>query len=224
MWCAVRSRRVPQQRQREEIDTAYYYGGMVAEASGGLHPARYHRGLAEAVRRAGALIVEETPVDTIARRAGGFTLHTKRGVVEAREVIVATNGYTGAVTPWLRRRLIPLNSYIIATEPLPPETTRRLIPRDRMIVAPFSKQLGPLTGPTDDHATIVESIKAIRPLGGTSILDSLVEVSHRLANVEGRRAIVLITDGYDEHSTTSFEEALAAVRAAGATTDEGGSD
>ncbi|HXU90732.1 MAG TPA: FAD-binding oxidoreductase [Methylomirabilota bacterium] len=125
---------VPQQRQREEIDTAYYYGGMVAEASGGLHPARYHRGLAEAVRRAGALIVEETPVDTIARRAGGFTLHTKRGVVEAREVIVATNGYTGAVTPWLRRRLIPLNSYIIATEPLPPETTRRLIPRDRMIV------------------------------------------------------------------------------------------
>jgi VWFA-related protein len=89
--------------------------------------------------------------------------------------------------------------------------------RDRMIVAPFSKQLGPLTGPTDDHATIVESIKAIRPLGGTSILDSLVEVSHRLANVEGRRAIVLITDGYDEHSTTSFEEALAAVRSAGAT-------
>jgi glycine/D-amino acid oxidase-like deaminating enzyme len=125
---------VPRQRQREEIDTAYYYGGMVAEASGGLHPARYHRGLAEAARRAGALIVEETPVDTIARRAGGFTLHTKRGVVEAREVIVATNGYTGAVTPWLRRRLIPLNSYIIATEPLPPETTRRLIPRGRMIV------------------------------------------------------------------------------------------
>ena len=125
---------VPRQRQREEIDTDYYYGGMVAEASGGLHPARYHRGLADAARRAGALIVEETPVDAIARRAGGFTLHPPRGVVEAREVIVATNGYTGAATPWLRRRLIPLNSYIIATEPLPPETTRRLIPRGRMIV------------------------------------------------------------------------------------------
>src|SRR5258708_35947263 len=48
--------------------------------------------------------------------------------------IVATNGYTGAVMPWLRRRLIPLGSYIIATEPLPPETARRLIPRGRMIV------------------------------------------------------------------------------------------
>ena len=125
---------VPRQRQREEIDTDYYYGGMVAEASGGLHPARYHRGLADAAQRAGALIVEETPVDAMARRAGGFTLHTPRGVVEAREVIVATNGYTGAVTPWLRRRLIPLNSYIIATEPLPPETTRRLVPHGRMIV------------------------------------------------------------------------------------------
>jgi len=82
----------------------------------------------------GALVAEETPVDAITRRAGGFTLRTSRGVVEAREVIVATNGYTGAVTPWLRRRLIPLGSYIIATEPLPPETARRLIPRGRMIV------------------------------------------------------------------------------------------
>jgi glycine/D-amino acid oxidase-like deaminating enzyme len=125
---------VPRQRQREEIDTDHYYGGMVAEASGGLHPARYHRGLAEAARRAGALVVEETAVEAIARRSGGFTLRTPRGGVDAREVLVATNGYTRTVTSWLRRRLIPLNSYIIATEPLPPETTRRLIPRGRMIV------------------------------------------------------------------------------------------
>jgi glycine/D-amino acid oxidase-like deaminating enzyme len=61
----------------------------------------YHRGLADSARRAGALVAEETPVDAITRRAGGFTLRTPRGVVEAREVIVATNGYTGAVTPWL---------------------------------------------------------------------------------------------------------------------------
>lgn len=125
---------MPRQRQREEIDTDHYHGGMVAEASGALHPALYHRGLADAARRAGAFVAEEAPVDAITRRAGGFTLRTSRGVLEAREVIVATNGYTGAVTPWLRRRLIPLGSYIIATEPLPPETARRLIPRGRMIV------------------------------------------------------------------------------------------
>src|SRR5205823_2670483 len=120
--------------QREEIDTDHYHGGMVAEASGALRPALYHCGLADAARRAGALVVEETPVDAITRGASGFMLRTSRGVVEAREVIVATNGYTGAVTPWLRRRLIPLASYIIATEPPPPETARRLIPRGRMTV------------------------------------------------------------------------------------------
>ena len=125
---------VPRERQREEIDTHHYHGGLVVEASGALHPALYHRGLADAARRAGALVAEETPVDAITRRPAGFALRTPRGVVEASDVIVATNGYTGALTPWLRRRLIPLGSYIIATEPLPPETTRRLIPRGRMIV------------------------------------------------------------------------------------------
>ena len=125
---------VPRERQREEIDTGLYHGGMVSEASGALHPALYHRGLAEAACRAGALVAEETAVEAIARRPGGFALRTSRGGVVAREVVVATNGYTGALTPWLRRRVIPLGSYIIATEPLPPETARRLIPRGRMIV------------------------------------------------------------------------------------------
>jgi glycine/D-amino acid oxidase-like deaminating enzyme len=125
---------LPRERQREEIDTACYFGGLVVEASGALHPALYHRGLAEAARRAGASIAEETPAQAIRRRPGGFTVGTARGPVEAREVVVATNAYTGSVMPWLRRRLIPLGSYIIATEPLPADTTRRLIPRGRMIV------------------------------------------------------------------------------------------
>jgi len=107
---------------------------MVAEASGALHPALYHRGLATAARRAGAIVAEDAGVMAITKRPGGFVLTTPRGRIEAREVLVATNGYTGPVTPWLRRRLIPLGSYIIATERLPPETVRRLVPRGRMIV------------------------------------------------------------------------------------------
>jgi len=121
---------VPREQQRAEIGSDYYFGGMVAEASGALHPALYHRALAEAARRAGAVIVEHAEATAITPRS----VSTRRGRVEAREVFVATNGYTGAVTPWLRRRLIPLGSYIIATEPLPPETIRRLIPHGRMIV------------------------------------------------------------------------------------------
>jgi VWFA-related protein len=92
-----------------------------------------------------------------------------------------------------------------------------MTPIDRMIIAPFSRDLGVMTGPTNDRTTIVEGIKAIRPTGGTAILDSLTQASRILANAEGRRAMVLITDGYDEHSTTTYRAALEAVKAAGAT-------
>ncbi len=92
-----------------------------------------------------------------------------------------------------------------------------MTPLDRMIIAPFSKTIGAVTGPTNDQATIVESIKAIKQETGTAILDALSQASTVLASAEGRRAIVLITDGYDEHSSASFESALAAVKSAGAT-------
>lgn len=85
-------------------------------------------------------------------------------------------------------------------------------PLDRMIIAPFAKSLLPVTGPTADRQTIFEAIGAIRPGGGTAILNALAEMSSRLGTAEGRRAVVLITDGYDEHSTTSMEQALAAAK------------
>ena len=85
-------------------------------------------------------------------------------------------------------------------------------PLDRMIIAPFSKSVLPVTGPTADRQTILESIKAIKPGGGTAILNSLSEMSTSLGTAEGRRAIVLITDGYDEHSTTSLQDTLAAAK------------
>ena len=92
-----------------------------------------------------------------------------------------------------------------------------MTPLDRMIVAPFSRDIGAITGPTNDQTTILEGIKAIAPSGGTAILDSLRQAARILANAEGRRAMVLITDGYDEHSTTTFDEAREAVKSAGAT-------
>lgn len=93
----------------------------------------------------------------------------------------------------------------------------RLRPQDRIIVAPFSKSLLTITGPTDDRATVVDAISAIRASGGTAIRDSLARTAQMVQGIEGRHAIVLITDGYDEHSVTPIDEALAAVQAAGAT-------
>jgi Ca-activated chloride channel homolog len=90
-------------------------------------------------------------------------------------------------------------------------------PQDRMMVVPFSKHLGPVTGPTNDQRTVTDAVEAAEPHGGTAIVDSLIELTSRLSSVEGRRAIVLITDGYDEHSSGAIDEALKAVKAARAT-------
>lgn len=101
------------------------------------------------------------------------------------------------------------------------DTARRLVgflrPRDRMMVVPFSRTLEPVTGPTNDHATVLDAIGSITSSGGTAILDCLKQLASRMDRLEGRRAIVLITDGYDEHSQTAFDDALKAVKAAQAT-------
>jgi len=78
-------------------------------------------------------IVVRCPVTTIAREGSAFRITTRRGVTLARNVVIATNGYTGGLTPWLQRRVIPIGSYVIATEPMPVETVARLIPRDRIV-------------------------------------------------------------------------------------------
>jgi glycine/D-amino acid oxidase-like deaminating enzyme len=64
------------------------------------------------------VLLAETPVRKIEGKPGAFRLVTSRGAMAAREVVIGTNGYTGALTPWQRRRLVPLGSYIIATEPI----------------------------------------------------------------------------------------------------------
>jgi len=92
-----------------------------------------------------------------------------------------------------------------------------LRPLDRVIVAPFAKQLETLTGPTNDRETIVGAIGAARAAGGTAIFDSLKEISDRIAPDPGSHAIILITDGYDEHSSATFDEAVEAVTRARAT-------
>jgi VWFA-related protein len=92
-----------------------------------------------------------------------------------------------------------------------------LRPKDHMLVVPFSRTLGTITGPTDDRRTVVESIGRVTSSGGTAILDAIVSLTPHLAGIHGRRAIVLITDGYDEHSGQKFADALSAIKSVQAT-------
>ena len=123
---------VPRQAQRSEIGTDVYHGLMVDERSGAINPAKYVRGLAAAAAASGVAIAEGVAVIGTQRNAAGWQVTTTSGVIEARDVLFATNGYTNGAAPALRRRYVPIGSYIIATEPLPADQADALLPRRRM--------------------------------------------------------------------------------------------
>lgn len=128
---------VPKHELRSEIGSGIYCGGMVDEISAGVNPARYVAGLARAAQRAGACLYEHTRVETLQKAAsnGGsvWELQTSRGRLRARDVMVATSGYTGRATPSLQKKIIPIGSYIIVTDVLPETLAHELSPRRRMI-------------------------------------------------------------------------------------------
>jgi len=83
---------------------------------------------------------------------------------------------------------------------------------DRVIVAPFRTAVESTTGPTDDPRTIAEAITAIHSRGGTAILDALSTLPDMFSAVEGRHVVILLTDGYDENSTTGYDDAIRALQ------------
>ena len=123
---------VEAQDQASEIDSEYYHGGLVNPQHCSLDPARYHAGLLQVATAAGARIVTHCAATGIERNSDGFKVTTSRGTVQARDLVIATNGYTGNLTPWQQRRIIPIGSYMLATEPMDEEQANRLMPEQRV--------------------------------------------------------------------------------------------
>lgn len=124
---------VPPNELKDEIGSTKYFGGIVDEVSGGLNPAQYVAGLARAAEKAGASLHARARVTSFQRRGTRFFIQTERGNLEAEKVLVGTSGYTGSVTKKLRRKIIPIGSFIIATERLSDELAHELSPKNRMI-------------------------------------------------------------------------------------------
>lgn len=124
---------VSKEEQSEEIGTDLYYGALVDEVSGGLNPAQYVAGLARAAENAGAQLHARARVARLRRREGCVELETERGRLTAESVLVGTSGYTGNLTKNLQKKVIPIGSFIIATERLSEPLARELSPRNRMI-------------------------------------------------------------------------------------------
>ena len=128
----ARARVIAREDLHEEIGTKAYYGGLALDPGGVLHPGKWFAGLVGMAERAGAELHEATPVRSIRKQGDGrFVVETGRGAVLARDVFVATNGYTDGAAPAIRRRIVPIGSYIIATEPLPEDLARELSPHGR---------------------------------------------------------------------------------------------
>ena len=124
---------VPRQDQHKELGTDAYFGGVVFTQHASVHPAKYYAGILQTALDAGARVTGHCPATAICRSGDGFIVSTPKGKIKAGKVVVATNGYSGSLMPYVKRRLIPIGSYIIATEPLEKSVMDRLFPKDRVV-------------------------------------------------------------------------------------------
>ena len=118
----------------QEIKTERYHGGILFEDHCGINPLKFHNGLANALKKRKVPIVENMPVLLIERKRDSFKVHCGNQIIFAKNVIMATNGYTKHDFNWFKKRVFPVPSFLIATEDLPSELIRELAPRGRMMV------------------------------------------------------------------------------------------
>lgn len=127
---------VSKQDQRSELGSDAYHGGVVFPRHASLHAGKYHCELLTTTLAAGVTVVPQCPVVAIDRIANSgnaqFNITTCNGHIKARNVMIATNGYTSELTPWFRRRIIPIGSYVIATEQLNENLVDELFPTHRI--------------------------------------------------------------------------------------------
>ncbi|MBP0439965.1 NAD(P)/FAD-dependent oxidoreductase [Tianweitania sediminis] len=129
----IRADMVDEADLRASIRTPLYHGAMLLPDDGGLHPSRYHEGLISSAHARGVGLISETPVTGVERSGASFLIQTSRGGVKARQVVLATNAYTGPEFSWFRRRIIPVGSHMMATEQMAPETIDAVLPTDSLV-------------------------------------------------------------------------------------------
>lgn len=124
---------IPREQLRAEIGSDHYFGGLVDPRAAGLHVGKFVRGMAAAAARHGAQLHEHARVTSIRRNASGHEVRSTRGTLSARQVLVATDGYTDGALPFFRRRIVPVGSFIVVTEPLERRLVDELLPTRRMV-------------------------------------------------------------------------------------------
>ncbi len=149
----IEAHAVPRTEQRRVLGTDFYEGGVLRMDVGGLHPGKLHRELLQLVLEAGVKVHGETAVSGVRSDGEALEVETARGRVRATHVITGTNGYTDGVDPWLRRRLVPVRSRIIATAPVSANLMRQLMPQG--VMCSETRKLHYYYRPSPDGARIL---------------------------------------------------------------------
>ena len=105
-----------------------FHYGVVDRGARHLHPLKYCLGLAEAVMTMGAYVFEKSRVKSIDIKADRTTVSTDKAVIKAQKVVLACNGYLGNLFPPIASNIMPINNFIVATEPLDEATANRVNP------------------------------------------------------------------------------------------------
>jgi len=130
----LRLEAIPKSDQHRYVQTEAYHGGLIDHETAGFHPAKFISGICERAEQTGAIVRSHTKVEKYEATATGFSVSTTRGTVHAKKIVLGTNGYTGREFPYFARRIIPIGSYIIATDQLSQKAVAQLMPGCELVI------------------------------------------------------------------------------------------
>jgi glycine/D-amino acid oxidase-like deaminating enzyme len=177
------------EQTRAEVNSVQFHGGLLQRNGVQMHVGRFGVGLAEAAARHGALIHQGTSVLDWKAQAGGYQVNTSKGSLHAGQVLLATGACQHGGLGWYRRRIVPVGSFVIATEVLPQWLIDQLLPGRRAYVT--SRMIGNYFRLTPDNrllfggrARFAMSDSVNDAKSGKVLQAAMVQMFPQLANVK----------------------------------------
>lgn len=169
-----------------EIGSDQFPAALLYARTGSVQPAKFFLGLLHAALDAGATIVDNTRALSIEHQKNSVTVKTNNATIKARALIMATNATNSGLVPELQRSVLPIESFIIATQPLPAERLNEISPHNRMMVD--SRHLLRYWRRTPDNRLAFGGRKSLQPTStqeaAAHLHASLLRIHPQLADIE----------------------------------------
>ncbi len=187
--------------QHRYVASDYWYGGMYNATAGSIHPSLYHQGLKRLCLDAGVAISSNNRVLAVQHEGANKRVQTQRGDFRAREVVLATNGYTDGLSPWHQRRLVPISSTVVASEEIGAERVAALLPQGCPVID--TKRVVCFARPSPDHKRILFGGRArFAPLGAS---DSAIILHRFLVEMFPQMSALRVTNAWSGYMAFTFD-------------------